>query len=223
MPGLDTTLHLDMLRKEKKQLSEGQVYGMQWGDPETMPTLCYVRERYVVPFVDSKQTAIEIGPGGGRWTQYLQGFKKLYAIDYYQEMLDELAKTFNKEHIVRIKNNGTDFPNVPDESIDFVFSFDTFVHLDIEIIDEYLIEMFRVMKQGAYAVIHYSDKTKDYAFKNPGFSVNSPELMRSMIRRRGFVIRDESTTATRHSSIVCFTKNEDVTEFRACTTAWSDL
>jgi len=138
-------------------------------------------------------------------------------------MLDELAKTFNKENIVRIKNNGTDFPNVKDNSIDFVFTFDTFVHLDIDIIDKYLVEMFRVMKQGAYAVIHYSDKTKDTAFKNKGFSVNSPEIMRSMIRRRGFIIRDESTTAMRHSSIVCFTKNEDVTEFSACNAAWGDV
>lgn len=216
MPKLDTSLHLDMLSQGKKRTAEGKFYGMQWGDPNKVDRLRYVRDRYILPFVNDKSTAIEIGPGGGRWTQFLQDFERIYVVDYHQELLDELAKNFEKENTFFVKNNGTDFPNIADSSIDFVFSFGVFVHLDIEIIDAYLEEIHRVMKNGAYAVLQYSDKTKDLAFRKPSFSVNTPDLMRSMIRRRGLSIRDENTTVLPHSALVCFTKDSKANEYFPC-------
>jgi hypothetical protein len=94
MPDLDTTLHLDMLRRSKKkkkllprifgaikrELTSADVYGLQWGDPEVVEPLRFIRDRYVLPYVSSERTAVEIGPGGGRWTRYLLDFKKLYIV-----------------------------------------------------------------------------------------------------------------------------------------------
>ena len=56
---------------------------------------------------------MDIGWGGGRWTRYLLGFKTVYAIDYYEQLLSEFRKTFNRhKHVKPIKNNGADFPGV---------------------------------------------------------------------------------------------------------------
>jgi hypothetical protein len=57
MPPLDTRLHLDMFRRGKRQRSishrlkaaidalfaRNNVYGLEWGDPEVLPPLRYVR------------------------------------------------------------------------------------------------------------------------------------------------------------------------------------
>ena len=51
-----------------------------------------------------------------------------------QELLDELDEYCSFPNIVKVLNNGNDFPGVPERSADFVFSFGVFVHLDVDII-----------------------------------------------------------------------------------------
>jgi SAM-dependent methyltransferase len=117
----------------KKALDQGQpgrdgLYGLQWGDPDHYPPLVPIRDHWVLPHVRPDRTALEIGPGGGRWTRYLLPFKQLYVVDYHAELLAELRKNFVHPNIIEILNNGTDFPGVPPRSVDFVFSFGCFVH-----------------------------------------------------------------------------------------------
>jgi len=64
------------------------------GRPGRLAPLKFVRDTYVLPYVKPDHTAVEIGPGGGRWTRYLLGFKSIYAVDYHDEVLREFAKTF---------------------------------------------------------------------------------------------------------------------------------
>jgi cyclopropane fatty-acyl-phospholipid synthase-like methyltransferase len=108
--------------------------------------------------VTPKTTVLEIGPGGGRWTRYLLAARMVYAVDYHQELLDELAVNFRADNLVSIKNNGTDLLGVPPESIDFVFSFGVFVHLDLDLIDAYLRSFKSVLKCGGSVVLQYADK-----------------------------------------------------------------
>ena len=220
MPDLSTSLHLDMLnefrkrralpvrlvRAIKNELVSRNVYGMSWGDPETVQPLRFVRDRFVLPFVRADLTALEIGPGGGRWTRYLLGFDKLYVVDYYAELLAEFRKHFRQPNIIAVQNNGTDFPGIEAESIDYVFSFGTFVHLDVELIEAYLRNLRPIIRPGADVVIQYSDKTKTMAQLNPGFAETTPDLMRQMITDAGYRILDEDLTTLWHSSVVRFTK-----------------
>ena len=46
---------------------------------------------------------------------------------------------------------------VPDGSVDFVFSFDVFVHIKREVVEEYLKEFSRVLKVGGRGFIHHSN------------------------------------------------------------------
>ena len=178
---------------------------MEWGDPDTVAPLKFIRDRYVLRYVNSDCVALEIGPGGGRWTRYLLPSRKLYVVDYYQELLDELKKTYCEPNMVFVKNNGTDFPEVEDASVDHIYSFGTFVHLDVDLIDRYLENMSRIMRPGGNIVIQYSDKNKIMAQLDKTFVDNTPVKMRKLLVSRGYKILEEDLTTLWHSSIVRFT------------------
>ena len=189
-----------------RELTRGPViYGLEWGDPDVWAPLQFIRDRYVLPFVKPDQIAVDIGCGGGRWTRYLLGFKTVYAVDYYAELLAEFRKTFKRyPHVVTIQNNGTDFPGIARQSVDFVFSFGCFGHLNQTLIDSYLGHIKTIMKPGGNAVIHYSDKGKLMA-QPAGFSENTPVEMRALVLGHGFRIVDEDTGTMWNGAIIHFT------------------
>src|SRR6266851_5514060 len=219
MPDLSTSLHLDMLARSRRERSflkrilqalsrelSTPLYGLEWGDPEIVEPLNFIKNRYVLPYVNAQHRAVEIGPGGGRWTRYLLGFETLFAVDYHQELLDELKRNFGERRCIRfIRNNGTDFPGIDGHSIDYIFSFGTFVHLDFDLIEAYLLSIRSIIKPEANVVIQYSDKTKIMAQINEGFSDNTPEKMRKAVQLMGYRIIEEDTTSLWHSSVIRFT------------------
>jgi SAM-dependent methyltransferase len=223
MPDLSTRLHTEMLstsgkrrstrslprrlyRAVRRELAGGGLYGMEWGDPDTVEPLRFVRDRWMLPYVRGDQVAVEIGPGGGRWTRYLLGFKRLYAVDYHSELLAELKKSVKNPNVIFVQNSGTDFPDVPSGEVDFVFSFGCFVHLDMPLIEGYLANIKGILKPGGNVVIHYSDMNKIMARELvPSFAENTPEQMQSMVVAAGFTILEEDLTTLWHSSLIRFT------------------
>lgn len=222
MPGLDTKLHVDMLEQWKQQKSlprrmlravrvakqallDKEIYGLQWGDPEVNGSLRFMRDRFLDPYVNPLHDALEIGPGGGRWTRYLLPFRHLYVVDYYPELLAHFRMAVRAPNTTIIKNDGNNFPGVPNQSIDYIFSFGTFVHLDIDIIRDYLQNMRAILKSGGNVVINYSDKTKIMAQINNTFSQNNPDTMRRLIAASGFTVIEEDLTSLCNASVVRFT------------------
>lgn len=190
MPDLKTELHINMLNNAKNQYSSQRYYGEQWGDPEKDTKLNYIKENFILPNTNEETVALEIGCGGGRWTQYLMNCKKIYVVDYYYEMFYELDRFIQSSKIIKVKNNGNDFPNIPQNSIDFLFSFGTFVHLDIDIIFEYMSNIAQIMKPESKIFIQYSNKYKEKARQNKGFSINNHKIMESITYFLGYEILD---------------------------------
>jgi len=222
MPSLDTNLHVSMHRVWRWRRAAGSVlrkvgidlpllrveefYGYDWGDPEVEPRLVGFRDRFLTPYVNPAHRAVEIGPGGGRWTQYLLGFQRVYAVDFYQPLLNELESNIDAPNVELIKNNGVDFPGIPEGDIDYVFSFGTFVHLELDTIDAYLENIARILKPNGNVVIQYSDMGKQAARDNAGFADNDPERMRELVERHGYRILGEDLTSFGHSAIVHCTR-----------------
>ncbi|MHC4847741.1 MAG: class I SAM-dependent methyltransferase [Planctomycetota bacterium] len=217
MPDLDTQIHLKMLREGKRRRGLGarvrravhelfrkDLYGMEWGNPDQRTVLRYIREQFLLPYLGAEVTVLEIGPGGGRWTRDMTGVRKLYAVDFYEEILRELKRNFEQPNIEFIHNNGTDFPGVPEGSIDFLWSFDCFVHLDLPLIEAYLENMRPLLHARSNVVLHYSDSRKPLADRNPGFSKNDPERMRQAVRDHGYEIREEDDLTLSHSAMIRF-------------------
>jgi phospholipid N-methyltransferase len=216
MPDLSTNLHVSMLRSSKRanalprrianalrRSARPWVYGTEWGDIEDVPPLARTLQRWVTPYVDANQVAVEIGPGGGRWTRHLLGFSKLYVVEYYDEVRREFERNFGgRRNLSVIKNNGSDFPGIPPKSVDFCFSFGVFVHLETHIIEKYLENIKTIIKDTGNVVLHYSDMNKIMAQENEGFSQNTPEIMRQLVQAKGYRILEEDTTTLWHSSLI---------------------
>jgi phospholipid N-methyltransferase len=199
-----TPLHVQMLRRarEKREFGQDELYGVQWGRPDVDPALRSIRDEYLYPYIDPDHVALEIGPGGGRWTKYLLSFGRVLVVDHYQDLLDELTRSFKAPHLMMIRNNGTDFPEVTDGSVNFIWSYGVFVHLGQAAIADYLESVPRILAPDANVVLHYADKTKIKAQKNRGFSDNDPEAMRKLVEAAGFEVAQENTDLLEHSAIM---------------------
>jgi hypothetical protein len=79
------------------------------------------------------------------------------------------------------------------------------VHLETDLIEQYLRNLKSIVKQTGNIVIQYSDKSKIMAQLNKGLSENTPEKMRQMVLAAGFRIVEEDLTTMWHSSIIRFT------------------
>ena len=211
VPSLDSPIHLQMLRNSYKRgdTDEARFYGQEWGDPNDRPFLKLIRDQFIQPYINLDHTALEIGPGGGRWTRYLLSFRRVFVVDLHQELLDELAKKFRVPHLIPIRGNGTDLTGIEPASIDYLFTFGVFVHLDAPIIAGYLRALFPIAKETANLVIQYSDKRKPEAARERSFSENDPDRMRRMITDAGFIVVEENLTALPHSSVVRFRKRRE--------------
>jgi cyclopropane fatty-acyl-phospholipid synthase-like methyltransferase len=200
-----------MLRRAKEagQIDKFGIYGSVWGDPQKTDTehnmrMRIMRDKFLLPYVHPDLTCVEIGPGGGRWTRYLLTCNTLYCVDFHQELLDELAANFRAPGMHLIRNNGTDFPGVPDQCCDFLFSYGVFVHLELDAIGAYLRNMRRLLRADSQVVIHYADKTKELGRQTEGFGDNDPQRMRALVLESGYSILEEDVDTLPHSCVVRF-------------------
>jgi SAM-dependent methyltransferase len=104
-------------------------------------------------------TILEIAPGFGRWTHYLKDYcQELWAVDRSSECIEACRHRFAAEPHVKCRlNDGRSLSMIPDASVNFVFSFDSFVHPDREIIEAYLRELGTKLKPGGKGFIHHSN------------------------------------------------------------------
>jgi len=194
--------------KSKKYFPNEKHYGERWGEVEKDTVLKSIKEKFVLPFVNENKLVLEIGPGGGRWTKYLLNCKKLYCLDLNPKSLDYVKNRFSsRNNVIYILNKGNDFSNIPKSSIDFVFSYGTFVHFDIGIIVDYLSNMIDILSNDSDVVIQYSEKKKEAA-KKEGYSTNTSEVMNKLITDLGFLIRSDETKSLSDTNLIHFTKND---------------
>ncbi|MBV9079023.1 MAG: class I SAM-dependent methyltransferase [Methylobacteriaceae bacterium] len=182
--------------------SEGQHYGDRWGDPNTHPALMAVRDRFVRPYARPGAVALEIGSGGGRWTQFLAGCARIYCVELNREMFAALTERFPDEPLVFVESGGTDIPGVPPASLDFAFSYGTLVHLELDAIAAYLASLAPLLKRGGQACLHVSDVRRPDGAAKDGFSDNDPARTAALIERAGLVVREIDDATLPHSAMI---------------------
>ncbi|MBI3818016.1 MAG: class I SAM-dependent methyltransferase [Planctomycetes bacterium] len=101
---------------------------------------------------------LELGPGGGRWTQELLKYepRHIVLVDIARKCVDLCKQRFaDAERLELFVNDGRTLPFIEDASIDFIWSFDCLVHVDREDIQSYFKEFRRVLAPGGIIIIHY--------------------------------------------------------------------
>ena len=183
-------------------------YGEQWGDPEKVEKLFFVIEKYISPYINPESVVLEIGPGGGRFTRYLLDAKKIILVDICSEFFPYLSARF-KDSSCKFQfyqTKGYELDSIESDSIDFLFSFDAFVHIEPKGIYKYLKSIQRILKKGSVSVIHYADKTKPGGMKRAVFSDMTPSKMERFVRDFNFKILEHNKDLMSHSSIIVLQK-----------------
>lgn len=203
---------------------EGEHLGDNWSadeigvDVPSEQVVSYLDEVVFAPFLGSCDVLLEIGPGGGRFTEILlPKCKQLIALDTSSTMLKLLRQRFPASaHIEYVLGDGKGLSRVPDRSIDVVFCYDVFVHLQHWDIYNYLTETRRVLKPGGKAVIHYANTFSELGWKvflsqvprslnrhkqYGTFMVMTPEIMREFVQRAGLELVETVTDVVRRDCI----------------------
>ncbi len=110
------------------------------------------------PFVPTG-TILEIAPGFGRWTQFLKGLcGRLVVVDMAEKCIDGCRRRFaGEKHLEYHVNDGRSLEMVEDGSVDFAFSFDSLVHVELDVLDGYLRQLAKKLKPEGVAFIHHSN------------------------------------------------------------------
>ncbi|MGR8932194.1 MAG: methyltransferase domain-containing protein [Gammaproteobacteria bacterium] len=116
-----------------------------------------VVKTFIDPYFSTDYAVLEIGPGGGRWTQYLlPRAKTLTAVDISETCVQTCKSKFGHyKHADFVVGNGRDLAMLDDRSIDRIWSFDVFVHINASEFASYISEFARVLQPGGLGVIQH--------------------------------------------------------------------
>lgn len=144
----------------------GDEWSEPWGGSHMMWTHCiYPRIRKHIP----ANVILEIAPGHGRWTNYLKEYaQELHLVDLSANCIQACQKRFaDADNIHYYVNNGYDLAAIPDGSVDFVFCFDSLVHVELDCLSSYIQEIGRILAENGTAFIHHSNLA--YHKRNPAY------------------------------------------------------
>ena len=167
--------------------------------------------QYITPYVTPNTVALEIGPGGGRWTRYLLNAKSIILVDIVPQFFGYLRGRFPEAaHKMRFyESSGSELNGIDAASVDYLLTFDAFVHIEPPGIREYLHEIQRVLKPGAAAIIHYGDIGKAEAQRpERNFAPMTAQLMdefAASLSGMSIVLHDKNFLL--HSNLIVFRKN----------------
>ncbi|HYI38558.1 MAG TPA: class I SAM-dependent methyltransferase [Thermoleophilaceae bacterium] len=104
-------------------------------------------------------TILEIAPGYGRWTQYLKDLcDDLVIVDLTERCIEGCKVRFaDATNIDYHVNDGRSLDMVADGSVDFVFSFDSLVHAEAEVLEAYAGQLARKLKPDGIGFFHHSN------------------------------------------------------------------
>jgi len=205
--------------------------GDVWNDPQVMgleidddaDVVAHLDRVVFEPFLGAPSVIVEIGPGGGRFTEVLlPKCDVLHAVDTSPRMVDALRARFGEDRgIVYHLADGKGLGMLADASVDAAFSYGVFVHLQHWDIFNYLRELERVLRPGGKAIIQHSNIFSElgwnrFLYETPRqlnrhkrhdtFVVNSPELMTEFISRAGLEPVEMVTNVAKRDCIALMRK-----------------
>ena len=132
---------------------------------------------------------LEIAPGFGRWTQFLKDLcEHLTVVDLSPKCIENCRTRFSaSSHITYHVNDGTSLDAIPDGSIDFVFTYDSLVHAELEVIVAYLEQIARKLTPDGVGFLHHSNIGENAAYFRRHKRL--PEGIRQFLLRRGVLNR----------------------------------
>lgn len=159
-------------------------------EPQTIETI----KAQITKYINWYYPGLEIGPGEGIWTECLVAAEPLYIVDIHPEFLAATKSKFNIEYQRRLCDyvtKETDLSMLPQNQMGFVFSWNVFNYLTLDLIDRYLSAIFNVLRPGGVCMFSYNDAERVQAavLVEKGFMSYAPKtLVVELIKKHGFEV-----------------------------------
>jgi SAM-dependent methyltransferase len=139
--------------------------GGYWNDVERDEPPRHLRRvaEYLQQFIHSSTTALEIGCGKGAWTKKMLQAKHIYCLDALSAKHNRFWRNVGKRHaheITYVQVQNFLLEDIPNGSIDFVFSYDCFCHISYSGMHEYLRNLRPKLRDGARCLVMVGDYDK---------------------------------------------------------------
>lgn len=110
------------------------------------------------PFYNRDNSCVEIGCGNGFWPErhLCNNFRHVTGLDV---LSDTPFRAVNFTYI-EVPDRDYSCYGIADESVDFVWSFGVFCHLNLPSIQKYLHSVYRILKPGGSASLYFSNNTR---------------------------------------------------------------
>jgi cyclopropane fatty-acyl-phospholipid synthase-like methyltransferase len=185
MPDLDWNRALWDTQHDWAAGEGGEEWSAPWGgsEPQWFGSL-YPRLHRWLP----AQNILEIGPGFGRWTKFLiLACDRFVGVDLSAKCIRSCRETFARaSHATFVVNDGMTLPE--GGPFDFVFSFDSLVHAELDIFESYVPQILSKLSRRGVAFIHHSNlASSNHQAPNPHLRARSvsAERLRHLISRAG--------------------------------------
>lgn len=142
-----------------------RLHGEEWDDFARYCGVPYEKWKdslartFLIANLRQSSEVLEIGPGHGRWSALLPNripAGNLHLVDLSPNCIEYCRKRLESHRNVKYHvNDGRTLAAIEDKSIDFVWSFDSFVHIEEPEVRSYAKEFYRVMKPQSMGVIHH--------------------------------------------------------------------
>jgi len=158
--------------------------------------------------IDFQFPGCEIGPRSTFWTRDLVGMDPLFLVGPDLSPIEHVKSQFNDIYQRRIRIyqlENTNFSYLPQRAFSFVFSWHHFEFLPYDIIDQYLLGIFDILRPGGTAIISYADcllEKPAQQFEEKHYCYMTRELMEGLANKNGFDVIEESNYQFRLSWII---------------------
>jgi ubiquinone/menaquinone biosynthesis C-methylase UbiE len=138
--------------------------------------------------------SLEIGPGNGMFSKEFRAWRLNFFLDILPGLQQKIFNRFNPAHKKYLRfylTRNTECSNIPQESCNFVFSWDTFVFFTQRHIQQYLHDIKRVLVPGGYCFIQYADCHYDFDLnqaKRGYWNYNTKTAMTKIIEDEGYEV-----------------------------------
>mmetsp|Transcript_153670 Transcript_153670/g.294443 ORF Transcript_153670/g.294443 Transcript_153670/m.294443 type:complete len:367 (-) Transcript_153670:64-1164(-) len=188
--------------------TELHTVGDEWADAASLNA---VLEEWIFSQVKAEACRVaEIGSGGGRVAAPVaQRVSELVCFDLSAEMLKAARRHVSERELSNVRFQHVDgegeYPAEYNESFDFVYSFDVFVHLDLHQMRRTLRNMRRILRPGGYCFVSFANLlapdgwrrfVRQSRYTVGGFYFVSPDIARCLLTRGGFEVCRVSAPAS---------------------------
>jgi 2-polyprenyl-3-methyl-5-hydroxy-6-metoxy-1,4-benzoquinol methylase len=187
--------------------SRGEEWSQGWGSSEAQWFgAVYPRIHRLLP----ADNILEIATGFGRWTKFLiPHAKKFVGVDLSSECVEACRTSFiEAKHATFFQNDGLSLEIVP-SSLDFIFSFDSLVHVEDDVLAGYIGQIIEKLSPDGIAFIHHSNfATMLPGVENPhrrAESVSGIAVASVVAQHGGRVLLQEMVNWGCEQLIDCFT------------------